>query len=690
LQASTTDAIESDGIFNLVSTTISNLHSSGEKIIPTQQEQDTDDTDFQVVQHRKRIPSSTTHEKTATSSTITTKPALNTDIDLEPVILRGHSSASVHVSQIVPQTTDTTSKKKQKKNKKQKQETILFDAPEPVIHLTHAQTAQEEQHPSPTIPNEAITMATSMHEDNQVLTSSTTDSEPTNVESSEKIETKEVDNQHQSSSSGLFELVKNLVPSAVLPNTPIETTLENVVRLEQNQTVENLVDDYSLSTTDSNQETSVSRSFYLSNVIYPSVLLKLQASTTDEKHVESIKESDVSNENVDYSGDSSQKKVPVTDLDFLPVTHQSPTNDQKQDEAKKKSSYPQLQVINDNYPWYTSYFSIADAEARFAELHKPLNLLNEQSPSVTKVDVQSDTTQNKEVQDGQDIDDTDFQVVQRRKRIPSSTTHEKATSSTTITTKPTFSTDIDLEPVILHGHPSAPVPILPIISQTTDTTSKEKQKKNKKQKKEIILFDAPEPTIQSEENTINNDTDLPNEKDALTTELTHDNNEILTLPLRNSEPISSRPPSQDDEKEPTANQTGLSLSITSQEDTTNIEEQLKPIDSSNVADDMKSLVATAISNMTSLLPTVTSTEETSTTTTDETQPISLSNEQPESSSTGLFGLMKNLLPSTLLSNTPIEASSENIPSEQHDKVDSLVDEISLSNKDTNQPTPVSR
>ena len=42
---------------------------------------------------------------------------------------------------------------------------------------------------------------------------------------------------------------------------------------------------------------------------------------------------------------------------------------------EKKSFSQQLQVINDNYPWYSSHYIIVDAEAKFARLYKQLNLI---------------------------------------------------------------------------------------------------------------------------------------------------------------------------------------------------------------------------------------------------------------------------------------------------------------------------
>ncbi len=229
----------------------------------------------------------------------------------------------------------------------------------------------------------------------------------------------------------------------------------------------------------------------------------MQSSTTkEEEHTqEQVIQIPKQPVNSNYLGYSNQYQVATTELDHLSTTDQSLTIDHKQkDETEKKSSYQQLQVINDDYPWYSSYYTIIDAEAKIARLFKQLNLFSEHSPSPTIVKIENELqekviTQNYELQDEQAKDEDGFHIVQRRKRIPSSTTHEKTVPSTIITTKPILSPDIDLEPVILHGHSDAPIFVSPIIPQTTDTTIKKKLKKKKKDKKEMILFDAPELTL---------------------------------------------------------------------------------------------------------------------------------------------------------------------------------------------------
>ncbi|CAF5030296.1 unnamed protein product, partial [Rotaria sp. Silwood1] len=118
-----------------------------DNVSQNEQDKDDDNEGFHIVHHRKRIPSSSTHTKTIQSAIITSKPSINSDIDLEPVILHGHPSAPVVASSIAPQSTSIPSKTKQKKKKKEKGETILFDAPElisPDVNKQKVDTVQPE------------------------------------------------------------------------------------------------------------------------------------------------------------------------------------------------------------------------------------------------------------------------------------------------------------------------------------------------------------------------------------------------------------------------------------------------------------------------------------------------------------------------------------------------------------------
>ena len=203
-----------------------------------------------------------------------------------------------------------------------------------------------------------------------------------------------------------------------------------------------------------------------------------------------------------------------------------------QNESVDKPSHQQLQMIGDDYSRYSTHYTIADAEANIDLLYRNLSSTIEQldqQPPVTSVEFQPEphpqvatpvydrealadtqdtrekvhelaqyssaivTTTNSSLE-GDEKDEDGFRVVQRRKRIPSSTVYEKTSSSTT--SKSHMSPDIDLEPVVLYGRTDTAVsPATAAPSATKATTStKKKQKNRKKDKNEEILFDAPVPS----------------------------------------------------------------------------------------------------------------------------------------------------------------------------------------------------
>ena len=225
-----------------------------------------------------------------------------------------------------------------------------------------------------------------------------------------------------------------------------------------------------------------------------------------------------------------------------PITTITSASEQttSQDQSEQKPSQ-QLQVISDDYPWYSSYYTIADADESVPELYTKLSYTVkqlEERPSSRTVEFQpepyekvttpeydrqalDDTKDTRDKvhelaqmstilttpatttisQNEQDKNEDEVQIVQHQKRIPSSTTQEKPSSSvTTITTTASASPLIDLTPVVLETRPDAPILISPIDSQTTtpvtsDTTStKEKHKEQKEDKQEMILFDASLPS----------------------------------------------------------------------------------------------------------------------------------------------------------------------------------------------------
>ncbi|CAF4205014.1 unnamed protein product, partial [Adineta steineri] len=344
-----------------------------------------DDDEFHIVQRRKRIPSSTAHDKTLTSSTMTTKTPLSSDIDLEPFILHGNPNVTVPIPPIIEQTTDRGSKKKQKKKKHMKIETILFDAPELILSDINKKT------------NDTMQSSTAKEEKQQ----------------ENEVQYKE---------------------SSVHPN-------------EQQQ---------------------------------ESCIQKLHIPSGAPWY-------------------SSQYKVASTESDRLfPTQHSSTSPDEQHNQGQQQQ---QLQVMNDDYSWYSSHYSIIDAESNLDRFYS--QLLVKQQPSVpptVKIQNEDLNIQNNKPQDDED----EFHIVQRRKRIPSSTTHDKTLASSTMTNISPLSPDIDLEPFILHGNPNVPVPIPPIIEQTTDRSSKKKQKKKKNDKSNAILYDAPELVLSNMNKEINN------------------------------------------------------------------------------------------------------------------------------------------------------------------------------------------
>ncbi|CAF4745414.1 unnamed protein product, partial [Rotaria socialis] len=135
----------------------------------------------------------------------------------------------------------------------------------------------------------------------------------------------------------------------------------------------------------------------------------------------------------------------------------------------------QLQVIGDDYPWYSNYYTIADADGKLGPLYETLtNTIKqlEQRPPPTIVEVQpephervvipdydhqtlTETQDTREkvhelaqlsatltssmtpTQDEQINDENGFQVVHRRKRAPSSTAQEEPSTNTKIPSETT-------------------------------------------------------------------------------------------------------------------------------------------------------------------------------------------------------------------------------------------------------------
>ncbi|CAF4719726.1 unnamed protein product, partial [Rotaria sp. Silwood1] len=411
----------------------------------SQNEPDNDDDveDFHVVHRRKRIPSSTTtHTQTSSSTIVTTKPSVSSDIDLEPIILHGHPSVPIITAPIVSQTTNIPGKTKHKKKKKEKGETFFFDAPELISADMNRQKEDATQSELVKQEHPVNIATTDFSQADQAITGEHEQIQPTSTE---------VSNEKQQQ-----EVLSALITS-------------NIDELKRITDRENEV---------------------ISNEVMPSLSTPLSKLSENVKfNTQSIEQESIDKESIPQS-------LPSSTTTTLSSNHQTLTHDhKKQDECVNKPSSHKFQVLNDDYPWYSSYYTIADAEAKIDRLNKQSNFVNEENHSSTTLEFhETPTTQDNVSQNEQDKDNDNegFHIVHHRKRIPSSSTHTKTIQSAIITSKPSINSDIDLEPVILHGHPSVPVVASSIAPQSTSIPSKTKQKKKKKEKGETILFDAPE------------------------------------------------------------------------------------------------------------------------------------------------------------------------------------------------------
>jgi hypothetical protein len=201
------------------------------------------------------------------------------------------------------------------------------------------------------------------------------------------------------------------------------------------------------------------------------------------------------------------------------------TRPEKQSETRPTRH---LQVMNDDYPWYSTYYTIADADENIGQLYKKLSRSLEklqQRPPPTTVQFQPEqhekvTTPNYDRQALADTKDTrekvhelaqlstkltttstieqenddGFQVEQQLSHVPSSTTKSAA------------SPDIDLTSVVLHGHADASIILPSNVAQTTTTTTtistKKKHKKQKKDKPETVRSQVSEERLETIESSL--------------------------------------------------------------------------------------------------------------------------------------------------------------------------------------------
>ena len=507
-----------------------------------QDEHEHDDADFQIVQRRKRIPSSTVQEKHPSSSDANEVPA-SPDIDLKPVILHGNPNAPISSVPIISERTDIIPKKKRKKSKnKDKKEMILYNAPEPtkdeqeqLISLIDTQDQKMDtvfdEETSMQIDNEnekksSFQSSIVINDDHSQLNryDSIADSELMFAQSHEQLHlsnqtvTLPANAQSLEESSG-----KTTMQNTKLQDEHDQDDAGFQIVQRRKRIPSSTVHEKQHSSKDAN-DVPASSDIDLKPVILsgnPTVLIPstpIVSETTDTTPEKKRKKSKNKHkkEMILYDAPeltlTSMVSQTIAD-DQMPLIPAINSEDQKTNIASVETVaisignenethllWQPLQVLNDDYPWYSSHYLIIDAEIRFAQFYEqfqhhhevvsqPSNaqVLNESSKAIV---METTELENEHVQD-----DADFQLVQRRKRIPSSTAHEKTMSSNIEDVKIPVSPDIDLKPIILHGNPNAPIPSIPIISGTTDVTPKKKRKKSKnKDKKEMILYDAPEPT----------------------------------------------------------------------------------------------------------------------------------------------------------------------------------------------------
>ncbi|CAF4176370.1 unnamed protein product, partial [Adineta steineri] len=536
-----------------------------------------DHDEFHIVQRRKRIPSSTTHDKTLASSTLTTKLPVSPDIDLEPFILHGNPNVPVPIPPIIEQTTDRSSKKKQKKKKHEKIETILFDAPELILSDMNektndnmqSSTAKEEKQEENEIQYKALSVHPNKQQQEpyiQKLPTSTESQHP--VLAHQQLQVMNNDYSSYSSHYSIIDAETNLSRFYSQPpvddqsSVPTTITSENEDLNTQNNKTEDYGDDDGFyivqrrkripSSTTHDQSLSLSTTITRPAVprvspdidLRPAILhgnrgisvpiapMMEQSTDRSSKKKQKRKKNDKSDtilydapelilSNMDTNTDNATKS-PTTKEEERKENERLKHEDEKQykessvrysnqnkvapvesqgllstsPDEKYNQRQQQLQVMNDDYSWYSSHYSIIDAESNLDRFYNQLNPPKEQSSVPPIANIKNNKTE--------DDSAGEFHIVQRRKRIPSSTTHDKILTSSMMTTKLPVSPDIDLEPFILHGNPAVTVPIPPIIEQTTDRGSKKKQKKKKHEKIETILFDAPELVLSSMNKDTNN------------------------------------------------------------------------------------------------------------------------------------------------------------------------------------------
>ena len=347
-----------------------------------------------------------------------------------------------------------------------------------------------------------------------------------------------IDESSAPSSTGLFDMMKGLLPSALRSTKTSSEEHESTVASPIAHVEETTVEQVTTTSTEGTGLLDIMKSLLPVSMTASD---NISHKTTTEDTLSSRGASDETTEqpsplvaqnqsqatSVNEPWYSTQYKVADSEFERLSAPHEL---SQRGEEELEQESFPELQAIND-YPWYSSHYTITDAEGGLDRFYRQLTLAMEQldqRPLPTTVEFEPEphekattpTYDRQALADTQDTrekvhelaqmstmltgtsavmeegipDEDGFQVVHRRKRVPSSTVPESTPPPPE--TLSSVSPDIDLNPVVLHGHPDVPSVDVPVAS-VVSTSTKKKHKKQKKDKPETILFDAPLPSTTS-------------------------------------------------------------------------------------------------------------------------------------------------------------------------------------------------
>ncbi|CAF1166515.1 unnamed protein product, partial [Adineta ricciae] len=323
--------------------------------------------------------------------------------------------------------------------------------------------------------------------------------------------------------------VQQILPASLVQNTDAQEEADKLESTAQtSETAPNeqhSVVDYVIETTSNIKEA-------LAHIIPEETPIEsLQSSVdTDEKVIP--KENEQST--IQYRSDS-QVQIQEDSDQFDSSSDMTSVSEEIKPHYPYKARQPQaLQVLNDEYPWYASYYTIADADANMGHLYKRLSRTLEQleqRPPPTTVQFEPEPYQilktpeydRQALLDTEDTREKVHELAQISKKIsPSSTMHESdeddevqvkqrrkqksvpATKEKTSSPSTTPKNKLSLSPENEQADESVPV------AQTMSTiSSKKKNKKSKKDKKDAATSESlvlskpdvdepkPEPTLSS-------------------------------------------------------------------------------------------------------------------------------------------------------------------------------------------------